>query len=265
MTRLNKSPAELRNMFGANLRYLADTYPSISELSRQLGINRTQFNRYLAGESFPRPDILARICDFFDVDARVLLEPVDGLMATGSHLNGPELNDYLGSGATPPEPLFPNGFYRFTRLSFLSPERYVVGLVRVWRNTSGQCFVRGFEAREAMRQQDLPMTAELREFRGAVLQVENGIGSIITRRHAMTASFNFLHPVASFENNFWSGYVTRTVPETLEAARVTRLVYEHLGTSLQRALSVGRKAGLADESEVPSYHLRLLQGQNAFK
>ena len=61
-------------MFGANLRQLAADYPSISDLARQLGINRTQFNRYLSGESFPRPDVLARICRFFEIDARVLLE-----------------------------------------------------------------------------------------------------------------------------------------------------------------------------------------------
>ncbi|MEM6371330.1 MAG: XRE family transcriptional regulator, partial [Pseudomonadota bacterium] len=52
MAQTPRSPSELRSMFGANLRDLSQSYPSISELSRQLGINRTQFNRYLAGESF---------------------------------------------------------------------------------------------------------------------------------------------------------------------------------------------------------------------
>ena len=40
-----QKPAELRSMFGSNLRNLAKEFASISELSRQLGINRTQFNR----------------------------------------------------------------------------------------------------------------------------------------------------------------------------------------------------------------------------
>ena len=66
------SPAELRSMLGANLRRLTRGAVSISALCRDLGINRTQFNRYLAGESFPRPDVLHRICSFFDVDARIL-------------------------------------------------------------------------------------------------------------------------------------------------------------------------------------------------
>lgn len=265
MPRFNKSPAELRSMFGANLRKLAKSYPSISELSRQLGINRTQFNRYLAGESFPRPDVLARMCDFFEVDARVLLEPVDGLGKSDNFMNGPELRSYLGTGTTPPEDMFPTGFYRFSRRSFLNPGRYVIGLVRVWRNRSGNCFVRGFEAREAIRQQGLPMTAELREFRGLVMRLENGIGFVITRRHAMTASFNFLLPVVSFENNYWNGYVSRTVPESVEADRIARMVYEYVGVDLGRALDVARQSGLVDESGVPSFHLRMLQGSSAFR
>lgn len=252
-------------MFGANLRLLSRAYPSISELSRQLGINRTQFNRYLAGESFPRPDVLARICDFFDVDARVLLEPVDRLGVSQSILNGAELGDYLGAGSVLRENTFPTGFYRFSRRSFMAPDRYVLGLVRVWRNNSSNCFVRGFEAREAIRQQGLPMKADLREFRGIVLQMENGIGFIISRRQTQTASFNFLHPVASFENNFWTGYVTRTVPESMEGERVTRMVYEYVGTGLDRGLEVGRNAGIVPPDRVPEFHMRLLHGQSAFR
>lgn len=252
-------------MFGANLRRLARDYPSISELSRQLGINRTQFNRYLAGESFPRPDVLARICEFFDVDARVLLEPVDALGEAEGLLSGPELREYLGAAARPLEDTFPTGFYRFSRQSFVAPNMYVLGLVRVWRNKGGLCFVRGFEAREAMRQQGLPMTSALREFRGMVMRLENGIGAIICRRQAQTSSFNFLSPVSSFENNFFAGYITRTIPESLETERVTRMVYEHLGTSLGAGLSAGRSAGMVTEEKVPSFHMRLLKGQTAFR
>ena len=76
------SPAELRSMLGANLRQLSNQAASISALCRELGINRTQYNRYLAGESFPRPDVLHRICSYFEVDARILLAQVPGGMLT---------------------------------------------------------------------------------------------------------------------------------------------------------------------------------------
>ena len=108
-----QKPAELRSMFGSNLRNLAKEFASISELSRQLGLNRTQFNRHLSGESFPRPDVLARIYFFFKIDARVLLETVDRIR----------------SG---PDPIS-SGFYRFTRHSFLEADKFLIGLAYVKR------------------------------------------------------------------------------------------------------------------------------------
>jgi len=64
MTAPLKKPSELRRMFGENLCSLAKGYLSILELSRRLGINSTQCNRYISRESLPRPDVLARICSF---------------------------------------------------------------------------------------------------------------------------------------------------------------------------------------------------------
>jgi len=121
MTEPLKSPAELRNMFGENLKTLARNAKSISLLSRQLGINRTQFNRYLSGESFPRPDVLARICRFFEVDARILLEPVSQIKNDADPLTSQFLSGFLGHGVdTIDEDEFPTGFYRF---SFVFPKQ----------------------------------------------------------------------------------------------------------------------------------------------
>ena len=53
--------------------------PNVSALCRELSLNRTQFNRYLAGESFPWPDILQKICLHFGLDARILLQPLSEL------------------------------------------------------------------------------------------------------------------------------------------------------------------------------------------
>ena len=98
-------------MFGANLRTLGAKYASVSDLARQLGINRTQFNRYLSGESFPRPDVLDRICVFFGVDARVLLEPIDQIGGGDDPIENPFLRDFVGSGVKSiPEEMFPSGF-----------------------------------------------------------------------------------------------------------------------------------------------------------
>lgn len=264
MTAPTRSPAELRNMFGANLRQLATRYASVSELSRRLGINRTQFNRYLSGESFPRPDVLARICHFFDVDARVLLEPVDQIAQGEDPINNSYLRDFLGGGVlNVPEADFPNGFYRFARRSFLDRSRFATGVVYVRRQGSNT-FLRGFESAQSLRAQGLPDTPGAREYRGIVSRQENGVAIVVSRRRALTGSFNYLTRVASFENNFWVGYTTRTAPETSAGTRVTRLTYEHLGHDLSVVLPAARAAGFTDLENLMPYHRRLLQPDAPF-
>lgn len=252
-------------MFGANLRVLAQDFSSISELSRQLGINRTQFNRYLSGESFPRPDVLARICSFFDVDARVLLEPVEAISHGGDALTGQFLRDFVGVGIGDiPESVFPSGFYRFSRRSFMEQARYVSGLVLVFREDD-VTFIRGYEAQAAMLAQGLPATRTAREFRGVVLRQEDGVAAVISRRNSMTASFNYLSRVTSFENNYWVGYVARTVREAPEAQRVVRMVYEYLGTDIGPAKAAAKQSGYCSVAELLPFHQRLLQPETPFR
>ncbi|MHA6344857.1 helix-turn-helix domain-containing protein [Roseivivax sp. CAU 1761] len=250
-----RSPAELRDMLGANLQLLAASAESISALCRELGINRTQFNRYRAGESFPRPDVLYRICRYFDVDARILLEPVEKLRATSVDLlHHPEIAEFVGAGSVVlDESQFPSGFYRFSRRSFVAPDRYLRGLVYVYRR-DGYAFIRGYEAKEAMRQQDLAPTPRNREFRGFLMPQESGIAALVSRRDALTISFNFLSRVPSFENNYWVGYVTRTVPESASGHRVTRLVYEYLGRRGDRVRGAARETGLCSAEALPVFH-----------
>lgn len=256
----NVDPVQLRSVFGANLRKLADRYSSVAGLCRELGINRTQFNRYLSAESFPRPDVLHRICTFFDVDARILLEPVDGLKPSGQDLfHHPAVKDFLGmSGRTADESAFPSGFYRFSRPSFLEEDQFVIGLMLVYRQ-DGQTFVRSFEAKEAMRQQGLEPSVENREIRGVILKQEQGIAVLASRRNSTTCSFSFLSRVASFENNYWEGYTARTIAESVSGQRVARMVCEHLGTLNGAVMDTARQAGLCTKAGLPPYHARLLR------
>lgn len=251
-------------MFGSNLRKLAENFVSISELSRQLGINRTQFNRYLAGESFPRPDVLARICDFFDVDARVLLEPVDNIGRREDLFANNTLRPFMENSVYDvSEAVFPSGFYRFSRRSFIDKEKYVVGLVRVWRD-NGATVIRGYETRDALRATGFPVTRDTREWRGFVMLEEEGISAVIKRRGGKTASFNYFNRVPSMENNYWLGYAARTVPEVPGSDRVTRMVYEHVGTSYRQAKSAAKTTGYRNLDELLPFHQRLLKPDQPF-
>ncbi|SIS77819.1 Helix-turn-helix [Roseivivax lentus] len=262
MATVEKSnPSDLRARFGANLRHLSRRAPSISALCREIGINRTQYNRYLSGESFPRPDILYRICEFFNVDARILLDPVEDI-ERGRHglTSATELQDFLGGEnvLAPPEADFPSGFYRFSRPSFVDDKRFLISLVIIYRR-SGQAFLRGLEAREAMRRQGLPLDRRMREFRGLVIPQFNGVAILISRRGGQTTSFNFLSRVPTFENNFWVGYTARTVSETQTGARFARQVYEYLGPSIGPAIRAARKSGLCEARDLPPFHRQQLK------
>lgn len=79
------SNAELRECFRRKLQFAVDRIGSVNRASAIIGVNRTQFSRYLAGQSMPRPDMLYRLSQslslpmewFFDTepdDAKTLAE-----------------------------------------------------------------------------------------------------------------------------------------------------------------------------------------------
>lgn len=59
--------------FSTNLSLLCSYHPSIAEVCRKIGINRQQFNKYLAGNSRPSRRNMRRICDFFGVKETEIL------------------------------------------------------------------------------------------------------------------------------------------------------------------------------------------------
>ena len=252
------APSELRKMFGRNLRTLSDGYRSVSDLCRQLGINRTQFNRYLAGESFPRPDVLHQICQFFDVDARILLEPLTAQNVPTGVLNHPFLHDYIGHGVQAiSEDMFPSGFYRFSRQSFIEEDHVILGMIYVFRE-DGYTFVRGYEARRAMKAQGLPTNGPLREFHGVVTPQEDGISFTVAHRRNMASTYNYLSRVAAFQNSYWVGYAARPTRETKSGRRVTRLVYERLNGPFSEILAAARQTGYVTAADLPAFHQRHL-------
>ncbi len=252
-------------MLGANLRQLSRQAASISALCRDLGINRTQYNRYLAGESFPRPDVLHRICAYFGVDARILLEPVEQIQRSDhGSLDNPAISDFMsGTPQDLPEDDFPSGFYRFLRRSFLDDAQFVQGLVYVKR-VDGNAFLRGFEARGLIRQQGLPLTPDTREFRGALLAQDDGVAAVVSRKGGKTATFNFLARVPALQNNLWVGYVTRAVRENVAGRRVERLIYEYLGRDTHKVLQAARATGFCRSEDLSPYHRNLLKVDEPF-
>lgn len=68
----NLNSKTLRSNFAANLKRLCSLRSSIADVCRATGINRQQFNRYLAGTSVPSALIMRRICELFGVSEEML-------------------------------------------------------------------------------------------------------------------------------------------------------------------------------------------------
>ncbi|TPK60998.1 helix-turn-helix transcriptional regulator [Mesorhizobium sp. B2-4-19] len=64
----------IRENLAANLRRLCKDHASVSAVCRELGINRTQFERYLQGQTVPNKATAKLICDYFRIDEAELYQ-----------------------------------------------------------------------------------------------------------------------------------------------------------------------------------------------
>ncbi len=233
MTDTNRSPAKLRRMFGANLRQLAQRYPSVSELCRQLGINRTQFNRYLAGESFPRPDILDRICQFFDVDARILLKPLDEIEPHATHPAVNVIDRYLSANV---DTTFATGFYQAIERDQTAASQPHHRLYHV-REIFNCTLLRGYDPCSSISER--PAT---REVRGIVSYADGKICALISRKGAQDRRMMVLSETSEENGTRLLGYVYRLAEGSELGQSTQRVELRHLGHDLSAALKLARKA-----------------------
>ena len=120
--------------FSANLRALCAEQPSVSRVCRDIGLNRQQFNKYLAGTSAPSAHNLLRIARHFGVAERDLFEPHDVFRARrgiekGSLGQGP-MRQLVGAFSAQSGALRRYlGFYHSHFLSPTWPDRVMRSLV----------------------------------------------------------------------------------------------------------------------------------------
>ncbi|WP_417721521.1 XRE family transcriptional regulator [Salipiger sp.] len=194
------------------------------------------------------------------MDARILLESVDDIQQSPRDLlSHPFIADFVGAGMTGlHEEDFPTGFYRFSRIAFSDDSRFVVGLVQITRD-NGYTFLRGFEPKEALAILDMPTDKQTREFRGIVMPQVEGIAALVSRRDAVTTSFNYLSRVPALANNFWVGYTVRTMQENPSGRRAARLVYEYLGHDTRKILAAARTTGYRTAEQLVPFHRQQLR------
>lgn len=255
------SQSDLRATFARNLRLLLRAEKSVSSLARELGIHRSLINRYLDGVSFPRPEILYKICKRFDVDARILLEPLDQIEASippqipKSLINlHPEIADHFIIGDTPSDTaIMPTGIYQFTRGCFVAPDMYQTGLIKIYER-DGFKFSRGYMSRDVAVRLGVPLNSRaVREYRGAVYGTERGVVSQAAHLGAKSCSFTYLDLANFVERSCLVGYCARTMLGTAEIGPVTPAVYVRLSDDLGEIQRAARLVGIQSEDKLPSF------------
>lgn len=125
--------SELRMVFARNLNSLVDKERSVSEAARKLRISRSQLNRFLSGETYPRPDILQRICEHFGTDARILTHRLADLAKP--QVKGPAtavLPGLVDDLVPVPTSVLPNGIYAEWMLSSVELGMVEMHLIRIY-------------------------------------------------------------------------------------------------------------------------------------
>ncbi len=257
-------------IFGRNLRQLCKRVGTIAEVADHLDVNRVQMNRILNGESFPKPRLMKRICDYFEVDARILLqplaelegEPVGSLRASMRMASALEYALYgqdFTVSAEDDANIIPDGLHLLLRPSFLWRDTIWVSMVRFFSHNDVR-LVRGIDpvAKGMKRSDAVPIRS--REFRGAVTRATDGISFIYT-----TNVPNSTLGVDHFTTRSWRTYGFLTgrcmfmSPSNPIDRSVVPCILQPLEQNTAEILRTARQTGFRDLAEVPSrYHATLL-------
>lgn len=225
--------------FATNLRHACSMRKSVSEICRELGINRQQFNRYVNGEAVPSAHNLARIAAFFGVrPADFWLEPPlfeQRLMAASGSIfdsdtlracfpgNLPALRRHLG-------------YYQTYHVSLSWPGLIVCSCARLDEH-GGMVRVKSIE-----RIQDRPH--EIRQFskyvglaaylRNRIFVVERSMG--IEPMIAQT----ILTPFETHQRLYLKGMTIGVSWRKQQLPYASRVIWRHLGTDTDRRALLSR-------------------------
>ena len=255
----------INQVFGRNLRQLCALRPSIAHVARELGLGKVQFHRLLNAESFPKPNELKRICEYFGVDARIVTDPLEPAqmksLSSGQRLG--EAFSQAGKGLHPafsyayPDfqdytdaPDFPDGFYQIWRHSLSQPGKVVLILIHV-RTVGGAKVVRGLEPR-SKDSFGFVLPTKSREYRGLILRQMTGYTILYFHRgHEGMVTTVFLEPFESMGNKFFVGInvLCRSVHPMLR--RLARTAYCPVPNKLSAVLKAARQQKLWEIKDLP--------------
>ena len=223
--------------FSRNLRLLCGYGRSVSDICRRAGINRHQFERYLAGRATPSLHTLRRICDFFGLeDHEILLDH----RAFGElvRIRPPRLErtrdriaefmDALAGDLDLAAARRYVGFYH----AYFQPDRTIPELQRclVRVTLADRCLVSTTVERYPKGRAGLPSTVK---YRGILLPVGNKLIMLERQINDSESVFvTILDGTGYNELTYLSGIVTGISPDVPRTTYSLRTVWHYLGAEV---------------------------------
>lgn len=251
-------------VFGENLRILCQSHSSLSNVARQLGIGKVQFQRYLKGESFPKPNVLARICTYFGVDARIMLTPLSEDLMAQMRAAQPLQADWPGArrwqaafAYAAPDTSYLNGphslkdgLYSVWRWSFSRPNTIFRVLVQV-SERDGVKTLRGYDPSSLYPNRQ---PAVSRVFRGVAVRVDVGY-SIMFFHSApelvVSTCFIARRALSGNVKDAWMGYATLSRDEAPGFTRLSRCVFLPVASECARLVRLAHEPAFYTPEEAP--------------
>ncbi|MDF0731323.1 helix-turn-helix transcriptional regulator [Pseudomonas entomophila] len=226
----------------ANLKLACGHYRSISEVCRQLSINRAQFNKYLSGQSQPTTYNLKRIGDFFGVeDYELNLPPEQFARLIGARAQAAQAdaqNDPISELFRPLHEQAVNlsrycGYYFEYSNCMSVPGSVLVSLVHLWEERGSFLFERQ-ERQE--RSSATHVHAEVRcRYLGAAFQLQDRLFLIDYESLTLNEmSQTILIPSFKSRITRLNGLKTGVSSGDRRNPACTRVVWEYLGEEINR-------------------------------
>ena len=249
MSASSPNPAELRMILARNLQQLMADTGNVSELCRQIGVNRTQFNRYLAGTAFPRPDVLHRICRHFDVDANILLNPLNPPSRTAPPQ--PMLAEAWAPPSTRPfdHYLMPDGLYRYWRKSFRQPQRAYLGMALI--TTKGDTKLwKGYDLHDQPMRSGGVRFARSSRYDGQLIQQFDGVTLVSKTPYSDVMNLTYFEYGLDGLMDYFSGISFITRRRLPDSNRFSAIVLQKLPRNTKAVLACARRCGSHDMKDL---------------
>lgn len=260
-----KTPSEFRKIFSRNLQLLGQRYKSVSQFSRELGIERNKLSRYLSGVSIPPPEVLSKICTHFNCPADIMIKPMDEIlpfhMAESSYLqiiNRISQRDFQIDDFT-----LPNGLYLQWQYSIARKAEglLVADLIYIYRKGNAKLW-RSIEPRTTFGNSGNHghyISRQSREVFGVLMDQTAGFCSLQFSRSAKIVRFSqYQYGYRANEKIFPGSYILPSSITPFKDITLNLEFLEYLGDSFSSALSGARKRGYWKVEDAPNYIKEIL-------